>query len=619
MRQFSSLFKQFAFWMLVFASQRLVFLLYYKYLIKASEIEVGEVFRTFFYALKLDISTASYVLIIPSFIYIIQLIIKGKWAEYVNFYFTMLILVAYLLISAAELGLYAEWQTKVTYKALLYLRQPEEIINSVSTGIFAGLILLLAIQFALFYFLYKKLVFNVSRKNESAGIIGKLAFVILMPLLLLFGIRGGLQAIPISISQSYFSKHDLLNQAAVNTGYNLVFSVMDNIVFEKKNVFNTLPQGEASLIVHNLHKVEKDTTVIIVNTDRPNVVIILLESWSGDLIESLGGEPGITPGFHKLENEGLLFTRFYTTGNRSQQAIASIYAGFPAIPVVTLTDFPEKYRKVPSLVKKLNKSGYFTSFYFGGQLIYGNIRSFLLSNEFGKLIEGEDFKSEIPRGKLGVHDEYLFERFLNDLGNMPQPFFATAFTLSSHSPYDQPGERPIDWIELENEFVNSAHYTDQCLYEFMKNARQQEWYENTLFIIMADHSHSSYKGFPLGSFKYHQIPLLFTGGALKEEFRGIKSDFLSSNVDITTSLLKQLGIASNEFFWSKNIFNPNTPEFAYFELNEGFGWKRPFGEVVVNLRDGLAPVSNEPEEIKNQLDKEGRAYIQVMVDEFLSY
>ena len=121
------------------------------------------------------------------------------------------------------------------------------------------------------------------------------------------------------------------------------------------------------------------------------------------------------------------------------------------------------------------------------------------------------------------------------------------------------------------------------------------------------------------SFDYHKIPLLITGGALKEEYRGRQNNKLCSNVDITTTLLKQLELPAEQFFWSKDIFNPYSPELAYFELSYGFGWKRPFGEQVVNIKDNYYFVRDVAPEQKDQLDKEGRAYLQVWFEEFMGY
>lgn len=614
-----SLFRQLLFWLLVFAVERLLFLLYFSSLISTAEIPLSEVLKTFYYALMLDISTASYILIIPFLLLLVQLFTKAKWPDIVNRFYTAVVLMVYLLISVVELGLYGEWESKLSFKALIYLRRPDEVFHSVSNALLlTGLVLLMG-QFLLFNWLYRRFFYKSVQINGNTKWYLKMLSVIFIPALLFVGIRGGVQEIPITSSRSYFSRFNLLNLAAVNSGYNLAFSAIDYFQVAENNRFYTLPPEEAIALVQQLHHVKKDTTVSILTISKPNIVIVLLESWSGDLIASLGGEAGITPKFHQLEKEGLLFTNFYATGNRSQQAMASIYGGLPGLPVTTLADHPEKYYAVPSLVKKMNNAGYFSTFYFGGQLEYGNIKSYLMYNEFDKLIEGEDFDVDTPRGKMGVPDEFLFNRFSNDLNAMPRPFFATAFTLSSHSPYDYPGGKQLPDIEKENDFVNSVYYTDKSLGQFFERVKGESWYDSTLFVVLADHSHISYHGYPFRSFDYHNIPLLLCGGALKKAFRGKQMDRIFSNVDLTKTLLRQLHLSADEFFWSKDMFNFYSPEFAFFELNNGYGWKQPKGEIVYNIKDNYYYIKPDDRSVMQQLDEEGKAYVQVLFGEFLGW
>ncbi|MCF6170994.1 MAG: LTA synthase family protein [Bacteroidales bacterium] len=618
-QQIFSLLRQLLFWLLVFATGRLLFLVYVSGSVRTAGIPISEVLQTFYYALMLDISTASYLLIIPFFLLLIQSYFRAGWADAFNKVYTAVVLLVFLLITVAELALYAEWESKLSFKALVYLRHPAEVINSVSNRqLFAGLFLVI-VQFLFFCWLYKRCFYKPFIRNQKTRRIWKAVFVLLAPGLLLLGIRGGFGEIPITSSKSYFSKNNLLNLAAVNSAYNLVFSAIDYFQIKESNRFSTLPSDKAKALVGQIHEVSKDSTVSVLNSSRPNIVIILLESWPGDVIESLGGEAGITPEFSKLEKDGLLFTNFYATGNRSQQAMASIYGGLPALPVTTLADHPEKYYAVPSLVKKLNEEGYYSSFYFGGQLMYGNIKSFLVYNEFDRLVEGDDFDSQVPRGKMGVHDEFLFERFARELDTGPRPFFATAFTLSSHSPYDQPGERPIKHIESENDFVNSVFYADQALGRFFEQVKTKPWFDSTLFVILSDHSHPSYKNYPLRTFEYHNIPFLLCGGALKKEFMGKQNDRIFSNADLTRTLLRQLDLPADDFFWSRDIFNPYSPEYAYFDLTTGFGWKRPFGEIVLKLEDNYHYVNKVDESREKELEEEGRAYVQVLFEEFLGW
>jgi phosphoglycerol transferase MdoB-like AlkP superfamily enzyme len=446
--------------------------------------------------------------------------------------------------------------------------------------------------------------------------------LVIFPVLFLV-IRGGFNAIPISQSSAHYSHHSILNWASVNSGYHLAVNLLETNRYKKHNAYEFYGIEEAKEIVGKINYVEQDTTISILNTRRPNIVILLLESWTADLIESLGAEPGITPNFKDLEKEGLLFTQFYCTGNRSHEALATLFGGHPALPYTTWTENPEKYRKMPSMVRVLNDAGYNSSFYFGGELDYGNMRAYLLFNQFGKIVEEKDIDPALPRGRLGVHDEFLFDLHLKDAGKFPEPFFSVVFTMSSHSPYDQPMESVIDWAGPNNDFLNSAYYTDKCLGEYFERARQEPWFDSTLFILMADHGHSSQKNWRYESYEYHRVPLLFYGNVLREEFRGKQDSRICDNSSIPRTVLNQLGLPEDQFPWGVNLFNPYSSEFAYVVLNGGYMWKEPGKEIVFAMQwqhyySFQFPENTPHAEVMNFLGR-GKAYVQVLFQEFLDY
>ncbi|MFA8299784.1 MAG: LTA synthase family protein [Hyphomicrobiales bacterium] len=616
-RFFKNTILQYIFWMLFFLFNRMVFLIFYSSTIAQEGISFKETLSTFYYALKLDTSTACYVLAISVIIWVIQSIfVNSKIIQRINLWFTVLFILIYNLIAAGDIGVYGEWKTKLSYKALDYLKHPSEVVESTSGWNVFILSAIVIITTILFIYIYRKFFYDNFYKHKSP-VLSKVLSPIIVICFAFLGIRGGLQAIPISQSQSYFSKHNILNLAAVNNGYNIFFSMLNNAEYLRKNPFKSMPDSEANAIVKKLYEIPQDTTTSILKVEKPNIVIILLESWSADLIESLGGKAGITPQFRKLEKEGLLFTHHYASGNRSQQAIASIYSGFPAIPITTLTNHIEKYDKLPSMIKEMKEDGYYTSFYFGGELTYGNIKAYLSYNQFDKLVEVHDIDADIPRTRLGVPDGEMFPVYIDALKNEPQPFFSTIFTLSSHSPYDQPMKPVIDWAGTENPFINSAYYSDRSLGEFFEMAKKQAWYDNTLFVLVADHSHNTYRNWDLSSFDYHKTPLMFYGPALKDEYRGKQIDKIVSDMDLTTTLLKQLNLPADNFPYSKDIFNPTLQEFAYFELNIGFGWKRPFGEYVrYSLWNEDVKVEVDSTHRK-QIKQEGKAYIQKVFQDFI--
>jgi phosphoglycerol transferase MdoB-like AlkP superfamily enzyme len=616
-----SLIKQFLFWILFFALLRLVFLLYHWGLLIQENIGFPETLSSFWHALPLDIASACYIMVIPVFLLFITGFAKKACVDWANKIFVLIIIVLYSLITVAELGVYREWKSKISAKTLAYLRHPAEAYHSISAGQFFTLLAIFIGLVLVTYIAYTKFFYKSTRKPVP-GILKSLAFLIIVIPLLVIGMRGGLGPIPISQSASYYSHHNILNVAAVNSGHNMAVSLMQNMKFGNTNPYEFYDQAEAEKTVKSLFQVEKDTTIRILKVARPNIVILLMESWSADLIQSLGGREGITPEFAKLENGGILFTRFYASGNRSQQAIATIFGGFPALPFTTITENPEKYTKLPSLIKDLSKVGYSSAFYFGGQLIYGNIKAYILFNQFDKIMEEKDIDASVPRGRLGVHDEFLYGIMARDMNNLKEPFIAMAFSLSSHSPYDEPMKPVIDWAGNENPFINSAFYSDYSLGKYFNQVKDQPWFKNTLFIIIADHSHNTYRNWPLESFEYHKIPFLLYGDAIRDEFRGTQINRISSTDDFSSTLLNQLGMDHKDYGWSNNLFNPYSPEFAYFEINDGVGWKRPGGEFVYNVRDKYYYLKKMDVSIdstqQEKIIHEGKSFIQVLFQTFMN-
>lgn len=611
-----SLCRQFIFWLLMFAAARTIFLLYNLNLLRIEKISFGSAVASYWHAIPLDIATAGYFMIFPLLLVVIQTLYSPRWLNRVNKIYTFLAIALYTLLVTSELGIYPEWKTKMPFKVFNYLSHPAEVYDSLATSIFFTLVVMWIVFAGLSFWFYKKYFYRDIVHTPRSILVSLFTVIILLPLMFI-GIRGGVQPIPINQSKSYYSTHNILNLAAVNSGFNLMISAIENYKNLGHNPFEFYPEAQAEARVNQLFYTQRDTTTHFLTTRQPNIVLLILESWSADLIESLGGEPGITPEFHELEKEGILFTKLWATGPRSEQAMGSIFAGFPAHPISSVTVQPEKFSKVPTITSKLIDQGYHTSFYFGGQLIYGNIKGFLLYNGFEKVTEGADFKNKVIRGKLGVHDEFVLSRQLADLNNEKQPFFSALFTLSSHAPYDQPMEQVLDWGENEQPYINSAYYTDRSLGNYFREAREQPWFKNTLFIIMADHSHNSYRNWSFTTPAYHKIPLLFYGDVIKDEFRGKQISRLSNQSDLAATLMNQMGLSANEFKWSRNLFNPYSPEFAYFSFEEGVGFVVPQGHFVYDARIDHFNELSLPEPEKDAVIETGKSYLQVLFKDYM--
>ncbi len=617
-RILSSLVRQLVFWLLVFFISRLVFLLYNARLLYIEGVGFLESLSAFWHALPLDLATACYFLVFCLLIAIVQAIYPAKWLNYLNKAWVLLLLVVFFLLTTAELGIYPEWKTKMPYKALMYLKNPAEVYNSSSTLTFVLLIALFVLQVACTFWLYNRYFYKNITTAPRRRILTALGIAVLGIPLVTTGARGGWQEIPITQSESYYSEHNILNLASVNSAFNMYISVYENLRNFDKNPYEFYFPSEARELVNKLYIVKSDTTVKILTSAKPNIVLIILESWSADLIESLGGEPGITPNFKELEKEGVLFTNMYPTGPRSEQGMGSIFSGFPAHPISSVTVQPEKFAKLPTFTRQLIDHGYSTSFYFGGQLRYGNIKGYIHYNGFKRIIENNDFGKDAIYGKLGAHDEFVFRRQLNDMKEEKQPFFSSVYTLSSHSPYDQPMEKVLTWGDNENQYINSAYYTDKCLGEYFREAKKQPWYANTLFIIVADHSHNSYRNWSFTTPNYHKIPMLLFGEVIDKHYKGKTVERLSNQMDIAATLMKQLDLDSSPFKWSRDLFNPGSPEFAYYSFEEGMGWVTKNGYFVYDTRADYFNENTLPDEDKARVIREGRSFMQVLFDEYMN-
>lgn len=609
--------KYLLFLMCLFALERAAFLLCYHQLLEQAAL--SEVFATFWHALHLDLSTACYLLAIPFILLTIQLPFKAKWADRVLDIYTIIILLVIALSAIGNICLYEEWSTKINYKIWYYLQKPDEVIRTATLGqMLGGGLAALAVVSFLFWCYKKWFAKPILQKIKKFYWQSAVMLIVGLPLIFV-GIRGKITGIPISQSNAYFSKNPVLNDAAVNTQWHLAKSSIRFAKSNQGNPFVFMSQKEAENIVKELFTVEKDTTICVLANESPNIVIILLESWSADLVESLGGRAGITPNFHSLEKEGILFSNVFAAGRRSQEGNASVISGFPPIPVNVVTDNFEKYPQLNSIPKSLKTRHYASSYYFGGDLTYGNLTAYLTSMKFDRLIDENGFPAKTPRGRLSIYDEHVFERHLQDLKKEKQPFFTIVFTGSSHSPYDVPKTAgQLNWDVAELPYLNSARYTDYALGQYIAKAKKEGWYDNTLFILVADHSHPTYKQWNYHAAGYQHVPMLWLGGALKDEWRGKVVDRVCSYLDVPLTLLKQLGLQPTGYQWSNDIFNPYSKQFAPFQNNVGIGWITPEGYFSYDDSNKHLYKCTFPDEETTQRElHRAQAYLQVLYQRYL--
>ena len=572
-------------------------------------------------SIPLDISFISYLLVpIIVLIWLNSFLKNNRFINKVIYGLVAFFILLTGIIAGGEVALYSEWQTKLNFTALSHFANPSEVFKTASIGHVFTNVIFICISLV-FIRVYKKKVQVAIPIIKAKNNLKKFALsIIVLPFLLgvlLLGIRGGFQPIPVNLSDAYFSNKIILNDIAVNPNWNILQSILKSKSSFEGNPYEKYSPEEAALFMETLNANKKDTTTFILNAKQPNIVFILLESWSADNVESLGGLDGITPNFKALEQEGLSFTDFYSNGWTSDQGMSSIFSSFPVFPYVAIINQADKARKLPCLNKSL--ANYHSSFFFGGQLTYGNIKGYLLSQGFD-IVKDENDYQDLPSGALGVHDEYMFTQFKEELKQFPEPFMSTLFTISSHSPFDFPAEHKLSFNSREDKYVNSVAYTDKCLGKFMESVKQEDWYANTLFVIVADHSHSSPIKRRVAQKERYKIPMLWMGEVLSEQYQGKQHHKMGSHIDISPSILAQLNLNNKAYHFGNDLFNSTTEIAVPYAFHKGYGLIRPeanyaFSESYNKVFESRAADSIQKAKIK----KETELYFQAAFKEYMEF
>jgi phosphoglycerol transferase MdoB-like AlkP superfamily enzyme len=609
----------FIFWLFFFALDKFIF--FFVFHKNLREIPLGEKLATFYHALRLDLSMAAYLAVLPILSFLFWYFksknpVNLRWITVYN----RVLIVLFSFLSIVNFNVYREWGAKLNYKvfALAFESPAEAMASSSSSPVLLSFLIMAIMVYISFYMesrLIKKQITFVKTALPLKAIVALL--VIGFNFLL---IRGGLGVAPNSQSMAYFSKYEILNHASLNTEWNLISSMLASKKTNKNPYIYGDPQ-QAEQTLRKLYEVEKDTSINILSTQRPNIVIFLLESFTADLTKSLGNEPDITPVFDSLVNDGVLFTNIYAAGNRTDKGILGTLTGFPTLGTGSIVKWPEKMQKIPAISQSLANENYNTSFYYGGESEFDNYKAFILGHSYQKLIDKNNFDQMDMNSKWGAYDGLVFSKQLSDINNVKQPFFSTILSLTNHEPFEVPGKAKFGKANNIAKFKSTAFYTDSCIGAYMTEAKKQEWYKKTLFIFIADHGHKLPKDkFEIYQPQRYHIPMLFYGDVLKKDYKGKKINKLGSQQDLAATLLAQLNLPHQNFLYSKNLFNPYTKNFAFYTWDNGLGYLSDQHQVSYDHIGKMILHNSDPSdtiETEKHVNL-GKAYLQAIYQQFIN-
>lgn len=596
------LLKTYIFWVLLFVLAKCMFLIYQLDLTIQTDPKLW--FLSIWNGLKMDIAMTAYIILLYSAILSITFFLKGKVLKKTFEITNIIVSSLFILVITLDFELYRNWGFHIDTTPLQYLKTPKEAAASINyLTLFIGLILYTA-MLVFSSKLYKKWVLDSLSSSKPVKFYTIPVFLIIGGTMVIPA-RGGFDVQPMNTSFVYYCSNIYANHIAVNPVWNFLYALdhMDN--YDKNYDFTT--QAKAEKIVANLLKDDAAAPKVI-SKQKPNIMLIILESFSSDLLN----HPEVVPNLVELTKSGVFFENFYATCSRSDKGLSSILSAFPAYPGDAIIKNSSKVEKMPNIGNIFKNMAYHNEFFYGGDINFANLKSYLNISRFDEITTKLDFPTEYYGSKWGVHDEYIFDHVSKMLPNQKSPWFNTLYTLSSHEPFDVP-DKVIKGESVRDKFLNTALYTDKHLGLFMDKLKQDTaLWNNTVVIITADHGSAFVNKYKITDRRKYHIPLIWTGGAINQDT--VISKYCSQT-DIIATLLGQLDQPKDEFIFSKDILSPESKGFAYYSYrNEGAAY---LDENHFKLYDEIAKQYLVNEGSKDA-DNYGRAYLQVSYNYFLN-
>ncbi|MDB0980535.1 sulfatase-like hydrolase/transferase [Phocaeicola vulgatus] len=589
--------------LLIFILQKPLFMLY------NGSIEKGFGFADYMQVMvhgaSLDAATAGYLTAFPFLLVLISIWFRKFPLKKILYGYYILAAALISIIFVVDMALYTFWGFKLDASVFLYIDSPKEALASVSVGFILLRVLAILLLIALNSWVLLKITPSVltATRKRIAGTAGML----LLGGVLFIIIRGGVTESTSNIGQVYFSNEPFLNHSAVNPDFSLLSSMGKSQDFASE--FNFFDEEKRAALFDGLYPTtDGDSIIQVLNTKRPNILIILMEGFGGAFVEPLGGLPDVTPHFNRLSKEGIFFTNCYANSFRTDRGTVCTFSGYLGLPTASVMKIPAKSRTLPAIAEGLSKAGYKTDFLYGGDINFTNMKSYLLSTGYQRLTANTDFSLvEQTSNAWGVNDDITFEYLYNQLRNRKEegPWHTAFLTLSSHEPFEVPYHR------LEDKIPNAFAYTDECLGKFIDRLKQTPAWKDLLVICLPDHGFYYPREGSNAMPRFYHIPLLWLGGAVKQP---MQVDKIMNQTDLAATLLGQLGLEHTAFTFSRNVLGSDYKyPFAFYSFNNGFSFRDSTGVTVFDNNSGSI-LFDEPEADESRLDK-GKAILQTVYDD----
>lgn len=501
-------------------------------------------------------------------------------------------LVTYSLMFSlvAEYAFFAEFGSRFNFIAVDYLIYTNEVIRNIIESypvywIFVSL------------FILNVFVFLLIRKHLDRFMYSTTSFLQRIKNCWIFAFLPVFSFAFVDLSHTTISANNYANEVAANGLYNL-FSAFRHNELDYEKFYIT---GDPKQVLVRLRELvrEKNDQLLSENPDiiarsikhagpekKLNVIVIVEESLSAEYMGAFGSTKGLTPNLDKLAGKSLFFTNTYATGTRTVRGLEAITLSIPPLPGSSLVKRPDN-ENLFSWGAVMKAKGYDTKYIYAGHGYFDNMNYFFSHNGFAIIDKAAFSRSEITFDNAwGVCDEDLFRKVVKEANKSyasGKPFFNMAMTTSNHRPFTYPDGK-ID-IPSHSGRDGGVKYADYAIGRFIEDARKQPWFQQTIFVIVADHCAGSARKYAL-PIKNYQIPLLIYAPS---QIKPQKNDTLASQIDIAPTVLGLMNFNyRTKFIGSDIMIMDNSRQRAFISTYEKLGFIRGKKLLILEPKKGVS-------------------------------
>ncbi len=542
---------------------------------KISGATFKEVLQAFIMGLRFDIVICGYLLTLPYVVYSINhFVFKSKLINRIIFYMIFGLFTLAFCISAADIPYFVQFFTRFNITALEWIDSPDFVLKMILGEPRYWLFVLPLILLNVFFYKYLQRIVVIDPSVKVGSLSPALMASVFFLFVMFIGIRGRIEKkSPIRIGTAFISDNAFLNHLGLNPIFTFIRSYLDSKKEENKPVTFMETEEAIAHVQQYLGIQNPDVTMPLLRRENMsgvpqynNIVIVLMEGMSALKMARHGNMEKLTPFLDSLSMEGIYFENGYSAGIHTFNGVFSTIFSIPAI----FRKHPMKVSNIPrygGLATALKKLGYSTIYFTTHDGQFDNIEGFLKGNDFDKIISQKDYPPSQIKTALGVTDDYLFEFAipeLNALYRKGKPFVSVLMTASDHGPYYIPEYFKAHSKEIKNQ---ATEFADYSLRHFIQLASNQTWYDETLFVFVADHGSVIDTDYDI-SLAYNHVPILFFAPKLIENAR--TENKMAGQIDIVPSIMGLLNLPYDNSSLGVNLFQEERP-YMFFNVDDQYG------------------------------------------------